>query len=100
MHITWYSQANYIDLYRQGGTKVMNIATPVPNPKATGMGGYHWKVPTSVQPGSNYYLVLELGGLNAVTVTSSDPKSATQQASTVKAAPIVPVTPIAPTNLK
>jgi hypothetical protein len=104
--ITWKTQAHYdnmyvkIDLYRHPATKVMNIAQAVLNPLANGQAGYDWTVPSTLQAGTNYYIVLELTGLNAATGTSSDPKSSMQQFFNITAPPLKAITPVAPANLK
>ncbi len=116
MRIAWDTLANYntmyvkIDLYRGSGTKVMNVASAVLVPNAMGQTvygmttpartTYDWTVPTSVQPGNDYYFVFELSGLNAVTVRSGDPNASGQKIFTVKPALVEPrpttITPVLP----
>lgn len=102
LYISWATQVPYnnmyvkIDLYRSGN-KVMTIAPAVVNPSGKGQASYKWTVPTSLQPGNDYYIVLELSGLNAVTVRSSDPMATKQCLFTINSAPIPPVLTPAPT---
>jgi hypothetical protein len=82
--IQWSTQAHFanlfvkIDLYRGNGVKVSTIAQGIPHPNPSGKGIYDWVAPSTLAAGSDYYLVLELSGPNAVTVTSTNPTAAGQ----------------------
>lgn len=101
LYISWATKVPYnnmyvkIDLYC-AGKKVTTIAPAVLHPSGNGQSSYKWTVPTSVPPGSGYYIVLEISGLNSVPVRSSDPMDTKQSFFTINAAPITPVYTPAP----